>query len=312
MRYSEENLQTTIEELETSNEELKSTNEELQSTNEELQSTNEELETSKEEMQSLNEELTTVNSELQSKVEELSQANNDMQNLLNSTDIATIFLDNKLCVKRFTEKTRKIVNLIQHDIGRPIADLAFNLNYDRLDADCREVIETLVFREREVRTTEGCWYLMKIMPYRTIEQVIEGLVITFVSIDELKKTEKTGAEALRFSESIVNTVAEPLVILDGEFRVVSANRSFFGTFKTSAKQTEGESVFDIGGGQWDDTELRRLLEDVLPKDRAFSNFEVDGVFPKIGSRVFSLNGCRLDQEPGHPSLLLLSFTDVTN
>ena len=137
------------------NEELKSSNEELQSTNEELQSTNEELETSKEEMQSLNEELQTVNAQLQSKMEALSQANDDMQNLLNSTAIATVFLDGQLHIRRFTEEARKVFNLIPTDVGRPIADLASNLNYDQLVADAAEVLRTLAAREKEVPTRDG-------------------------------------------------------------------------------------------------------------------------------------------------------------
>jgi two-component system CheB/CheR fusion protein len=195
LQYTRETLQTTVEELETSNEELKSTNEELQSTNEELQSTNEELETSKEEMQSLNEELTTVNAELQSKVEDLSQANDDMQNLLNSTEIATIFLDNKLNIKRFTKQARRLVHLIDTDVGRPISDLAHELQHQDLAADAETVLQTLVFKECEVQTTTGDWCLMRIMPYRTAENLIEGLVVTFVDINKLKLAERDYAEA---------------------------------------------------------------------------------------------------------------------
>jgi two-component system CheB/CheR fusion protein len=190
LQFTKESLQTTIEELETSNEELKSTNEELQSTNEELQNTNEELETSKEEMQSLNEELTTVNAELQSKVDELSRANDDMQNLLNSTEIATIFLDRDLNIKRFTEQARRLVNLIQTDVGRPLFDLASTLNYNQLVPDCKEVLRSLVFKQAEVQCRDGKWFLMRIMPYRTADNVIDGLVLTFVDVNRVKKAEE--------------------------------------------------------------------------------------------------------------------------
>jgi two-component system CheB/CheR fusion protein len=155
LKFMRETHQVTLEELETANEELESTNEELQSTNEELQSTNEELETSKEEMQSLNEELTTVNAELQSKVEDLSQSSDDMQNLLNSTKIATLFLDNELTIKRFTDRARDLVMLRQEDVGRPIAELASKLQHEDLSADCRNVLKTLVFMETEVITSDG-------------------------------------------------------------------------------------------------------------------------------------------------------------
>ncbi len=180
LEYTKASLQATIEELETSNEELKSTNEELQSTNEELQSTNEEPETSKEELQSLNEELTTVNAELNSKIEELSRTNDDMQNLLNSTNIATLFLDRDLCVKRYTNEARKLVNLIQSDIGRPIGDMAFNLKMDDLAGDCQRVLDTLTPLEVTVETKDGLPYLMRIVPYQTAEKVIDGVVLTFV------------------------------------------------------------------------------------------------------------------------------------
>ena len=155
LRYVKESLQTTIEELETSNEELKSTNEELQSTNEELQSANEELETSKEEMQSLNEELSTVNTELQAKVEELSRATDDMQNLLNNTDVAMIFLDEELRVKRYTEPARRFVKLIPSDVGRPLSDLASNLQYTNVIEDCRQVLRDLARKELEIRAARA-------------------------------------------------------------------------------------------------------------------------------------------------------------
>jgi two-component system CheB/CheR fusion protein len=165
--------------MQTSQEELKSTNEELQSTNEELQSTNEELTTSKEEMQSMNEELQTVNHELQSKVDELSRSNNDMKNLLNSTDIATLFLDGDLLVRRFTTQTAKLIKLIPADAGRPITDIATELDYPALATDARDVLQTLAFKEKEVRARDGRWFMVRILPYRTLENVIDGVVITF-------------------------------------------------------------------------------------------------------------------------------------
>lgn len=186
---TKEYLQTTIEELETSNEELKSTNEELQSVNEELQSTNEELETSKEELQSTNEELVTVNTELQKKVDELSEANNDINNLLASTEIGTIFLDMKLCIKRFTPAITKIFNLIQSDIGRPVNHITSNIEYEDIYKDAKNVLRTLNRKEMEIRSKDGTWYDMRIGPYRTVENVIDGVVITFVDIGRVKKAE---------------------------------------------------------------------------------------------------------------------------
>jgi two-component system CheB/CheR fusion protein len=182
-------LQTTREDMQASQEELRSANEEMQSTNEEMQSTNEELMTSKEEMQSLNEELQTVNAELQVRVDELSWSNNDMKNLLNSTDIATLFLDKDLKVRRFTTQATKIIKLIPGDVGRPITDLASDLLYPELPADAREVLQKLGFTEKPINTRDRRWFTVRIMPYRTLDDRIDGVVITFADITVAKTLE---------------------------------------------------------------------------------------------------------------------------
>jgi len=197
LRLARDEAKTNREEMQTSQEELKSMNEELQSTNEELQSTNEELTTSKEEMQSLNEELQTVNAELQSKLDELSSSNNDMKNLLNSTDIATVFLDNDLSVRRFTIQAKAIFNLIPGDIGRPITDLSSELLYPGMEADAHEVLRTLAIVEKSVSTSDGRWFSMRIMPYRTLDNRIDGIVITFADITTAKKLEASLREKHR-------------------------------------------------------------------------------------------------------------------
>jgi chemotaxis methyl-accepting protein methylase len=198
LQHSREELQTTREEMQSSQEELKSTNEELQSTNEELQSTNEELTTSREEMQSLNEELQTVNAEQQSKMDELSRVNDDMRNLLNSTEIVTVFLDNKLHVRRFTNGADKLFKLIPGDVGRPLSDIVSNLLYPEMIENTQEVLRTLVFSEKQIATTDGSWYSVRIMPYRTMEDVIGGVVITFTNITAAKTLEaELRAEILR-------------------------------------------------------------------------------------------------------------------
>ncbi len=196
LRAKEEYLQTANEELETSNEELKSSNEEMQSVNEELQSTNEELETSKEELQSVNEELATVNAELQTKVADLSRANNDMNNLLAGTGIATVFVDRQLRILRFTPAATRLINLILTDVGRPVGHIVSNLKgYDHLAKDVQAVLDTLTPKEAQVQTVDGKWYAMRILPYRTIDNVIEGAVITFVDITEMVQTRESLRKA---------------------------------------------------------------------------------------------------------------------
>jgi two-component system CheB/CheR fusion protein len=227
LRAKDEYLQSMQEELETANEELRSSNEEMQSVNEELQSTNEELETSKEELQSLNEELATVNSELQAKVGDLSQANNDMNNLLAGTGIGTIFVDAQLRILRFTPAASSIINLIPSDIGRPVAHFAANLvGYDRLVTDVQTVIDTLTLQDAKVQTVDGLWYLMRIRPYRTLDNVIGGAVITFVDITEMKRLEDSLTQAnaqLRRLAVVVHDASDAITVQDLEGRILSWN-----------------------------------------------------------------------------------------
>jgi two-component system, chemotaxis family, CheB/CheR fusion protein len=192
-----EELQSTREEMQTSQEELKSANEELQSTNEELQSTNEELTTSKEEMQSLNEELQTVNMELQTKVNEFMDANNDMKNLLNSTDIATLFLDRELNIRRYTDHMTKLIKLRPTDIGRPFTEMRSDLQYASIAEDAKEVLKTLIYKEIDVTAKDNRWFTVRIMPYRTFDDRIDGLVITFIEISTAKRLESELKETIR-------------------------------------------------------------------------------------------------------------------
>jgi two-component system, chemotaxis family, CheB/CheR fusion protein len=203
--------------------------------NEELQSANEELETSREEMQSLNEELQTVNVELEQRNRALSQTNDDMQNLLNSTDIATVFLDEKLSIKRFTTQATKVFNLIETDIGRPIADLVANLRDDRLLDDAAAVLRTLVFHEREIQTKEGAWRLMRIMPYRTHDNLIDGLVLTFIDIDRIKLTEQREQVARARAEAVIDAVPNPLLVLEASLHISSAKPGLLRTLSSHAQ-----------------------------------------------------------------------------
>ena len=224
LHAKDEYLQSTHEELESSNEELKSSNEEMQSVNEELQSTNEELETSKEELQSLNEELGTVNTELQAKVADLSRANNDMNNLLAGTGVGTIFVDHQLRILRFTPAASAIINLITSDVGRPVSHIVSNLiGYDRLVADVQAVLSTLVAKEVSVQTAENRWYSMRILPYRTLDNVIEGAVISFVEITETVQTREAlhkANELLRLAV-VVRDAHDAITVQDLSGRIVA-------------------------------------------------------------------------------------------
>jgi two-component system CheB/CheR fusion protein len=226
LRAKDEYLQSTREELETANEELKSSNEEMQSVNEELQSTNEELETSKEELQSVNEELATVNAELNTKVLDLSRANNDMNNLLAGTGIATVFVDHCLRILRFTPSASQIINLIPGDVGRAVGHIVSNLvGYDRLVADVQGVLDTLAPKEAQVRSTAGRWYTMSIRPYRTLDNVIEGAVITFVDITEMRRIEDALAKeqpSLRLAV-VVRDAFDAITVHDLDGRIIAWN-----------------------------------------------------------------------------------------
>jgi len=308
LRYSRESLQSTVEELEAANEELRSANEELQSMNEELHSSNEELETSKEEMQSLNEELSTVNAELNSKVEELSHANDDMQNLLNGIDVATVFLDQNLRIKRYTEQARAQVHLVPTDVGRPLADLALQVEHDLIE-DCRQVLRTLERRDGRVRSKDGTWLMMRILPYRTSNNVIDGVVVTFMPIDELKQAEGQMQDACECIESILETVREPLVLLEENMTIRAANRAFCGTVDGNATMIVGSSIFEAGGGAWDIPGLRRLLEKQLPRGEEVSGVELER---EVAGRRFRITARRTDCVSGGRGLISVSMRDVTS
>jgi two-component system CheB/CheR fusion protein len=218
LQQANEELKSTREDMQTTQEELKSTNEEMQSTNEELQSTNEELTTSKEEMQSLNEELQTVNNELQSKIADYVAANNDMKNLLNSTDIATLFLDKDLNIRRFTEQTTRLFKLRQADIGRPFTEIVNKLNYPRITDHAHEVLRTLVFKESEITTSDQQWFTIRIMPYRTVDDRIDGLVITFVDNTQQKMVLNDLDELKSNFENTLHNSNIMLAICDTELR----------------------------------------------------------------------------------------------
>ena len=302
--FTKESLNAAIADLEISNEEL-------QSSNEELQSTNEELETTKEEMQSLNEELSTINTELQKKIESLSEANDDMQNLLNGTDIASIFLDCDLKIKRYTRQAKSIFKLIDTDTGRPLSDLASNLRYDNLLNDAQQVLETLVIKEAEAQTIENDWYLVRILPYRTTENIIDGLAINFININKLKIAELYAHEAYLMT-AIVNTVPQPMLVLDHTLRISLVNPAYLKNYGLNHDEFIGQSLFSIHNGAFNMAPLRDLLNHTVSHNQAFTDFQVDVLFPQIGLKPLLLTGCILKLSSNIPSHVLLSINEQPN
>jgi two-component system, chemotaxis family, CheB/CheR fusion protein len=301
-------FQATIDEYETSAEELKAANEEILSINEELQSTNEELETSKEEIQAVNEELNTVNQQLNSKVEELTEVNNDLVNFLNSSDVATIFLDSQLRIKRFTPSATAIMNLIPTDVGRPIEHMAQRFAGVDLTLDAKNVLQSLAVSKREVRSSDNRWFLLTCLPYRTIDNKIDGVVFTFNDVTALKQSEISMGEARNFAQGIVDTVRESLLVLDSDLRVVSANKAFYQNFQLTP--ADNRSVFDLGNGQWNIPRLHDLLENLASKNVAFNDFEIEHEF-SVGSRHLLLNARRIERETTPGKLILLAMEDIT-
>jgi two-component system CheB/CheR fusion protein len=309
----ERELYVTRQDLHSTIEELETANEELQANNEELQSTNEEMETSREELQSTNEELDTVNTELKQKNDELIQTNDDINNLFGATDIATMILDTDLRIKRFTPAATAFFHLVPSDLGRRLTDIGTTLIYDAMEEDLKEVLRTLKDRSCEIKSREGKWCIVHLLPYRTGRNIIAGVILTFWDVTALKEAQIDAQQAREFAESVLDTMREPFLVLDGELRVVSANSVFLRTFQVSSTVTQGVPVFELGNNQWDIPDLRRLLNEIIPENRTFKDFEVNHTFPSIGRRTMLLNARRIDRDgdEGNPNLILLAFQDIT-
>jgi len=432
LQDNRQQLQAIIEEYETSREEMKASNEELQSTNEELRSTMEELETSKEELQSVNEELISLNQENRHKMEELNQLTSFLQNLLTATDIATLFLNRDLRIMRYTPRLSEIFNIRDSDQGRPVSDITSRINYNKLTSDARKVLTRLQNIEREVTGPDNKVFLTRMMPYRSFEDKIDGVVITFIDITERKQAELQSLkneERMRilvntmfnlvfrmnpdwtemieldgknflsdtvipdknwmfkyiypedralvkeaigksvqnielfqiqsrvirtdgtigwaffrafpvkdlqgkvsewlgvaldvtdqinleirlekekhYAESIVDTLHEPLLILNPDLTVRSANPAFYHDFGVKEDETIGKLIYKLGNNQWMIPKLQILLEDVLPENNFFKDYEVEHEFEQIGKRTMLLNAYRLD----HVQFILLGIRDITD
>lgn len=318
LEATKQHLQSIIESRETSNEELRTANEEVLSSNEELQSTIEELETAKEELQSTNEELTTANEEVQRRNAELDQANGDLNNLFGSANLPIIMLGKDLCIRRFTRVAAQTFNILPGDIGRPVGDLKLNIHIPDLESLVSSVISAAGMKEYELQDRQGRWYSLQIRPYKTVENRIDGAVLLFIDISSVKSVEKLTrsleeARAARdFSEGIVQTVREPLLILSSELRVISANPAFYRFFRTSREETENQFIYKLAKGEWDIPELRVLLGDMLSRHSDIHDFKIERKFSDIGQRTMLLNGRRIVREGGGKETILLAIEDVTD
>ncbi|MFW5837007.1 MAG: CheR family methyltransferase [Desulfovibrionaceae bacterium] len=270
-----ESMQRVVEEYQVANEELKSTNEELQSSNEELKSSNEELETAKEELQSINEEHLTLNSELQSKVDELHRVRSDLNNLMAATDTGALFLDKKFRIMRYTPAMRRIMNLQETDVDRPVEDINLRLKNVDIKAAAKNVLDDLETLTREVQTEQDEWLQMRILPYRSTEDGIEGVVVTFHDITQLKKSEMEARQARDLALAIIQSIRDPLAVLQEDMTVQSVNQAFADLFGMEKGDMSGESLLTLGDDRLESPELRRLLEEVIPQDSEVNDYPLD-------------------------------------
>jgi two-component system CheB/CheR fusion protein len=306
LAYMKESQHASIAEQQASNEDFRSANEEMQSTNEELQSTNEELETSQEELQSVNEELITVNSELQAKIGQLVSMQNDMKNLLDNINVGIIFLDRRLLIRSFTREATRVYRLVPSDEGRSLSDIKMVEEGDDLLLAARTVLDSLIPYECEIHLGNDVWMLARILPYRTLDNMIDGVVMTFTDITSRIKAVAVQ-DALMLAEGIVNTTHEPFIVLDGTLRVVSANHAFCRKLQVAREAIVGRMIDELGGGQWNIPALLELLKTVLSSEKSLEDYVMEYDFPIIGQRKMVLNAHRVVGLIGEPQFILLSM-----
>jgi two-component system, chemotaxis family, CheB/CheR fusion protein len=306
-----EHLRTAVDELRTATEEHAASYEELLSLNEELQSTNEELEASKEELQCLNEELTTTNRQLEERNEELRTLTSDLDNLLTSANVPTVFLDCELRARRFTPATSAVLRAGAADVGRPLADLTLLVRDDDLLADAQRVLADSTPIDAEVRGEDGRWFTRRVLPYRSAEGQVDGVCLTFHEITAQKQAAAESEYARLYAEAIIRTSRTPLLVLDTDHRVVSANQAFYVTFEIDEAETVGRRIYELGNGQWAIPRVRALLEEApLRQEREVRDYAVDHLFEKIGWRSMRLNADVMPRS-GRADMILVSIEDVT-
>src|SRR5581483_1242942 len=304
-------LQSAIRDLEIANEEQKAINEEAMSVNEEFHSTNEELETSKEELQSLNEELTALNSQLHETIEQQRATSNDLQNILNSTDVATLFLDCDLNIRFFTPAARSLFNVIASDVGRPLGDLTRRFEDRDLLPDARAVLASHAPVRREVKADDGAWFMRGVLPYRSGDGQVEGLVITFSGISEIKAAERDIEAARAYLDSIIATIRQPLVVLDEELRVISASSSFHRIFSVEPEALIGRPL-QAAGDHFDVPALREFLASIQARGTTTTDQQVEMELPGLGRRAFSMSARVLREELSAGRKILVAIVDVTD
>ncbi len=308
---SEEHFRSLVESKEASDEQYQSANEEILSANEELQSTNEELETSQEELQSTNEELNTVNDELHNRNVDLDRAISDLNNVLASTSLPVVMVDRGLRIRRLTDASAKIFKVLPSDIGRPIGDIRSDINVPDLDQLIASVINTLTPCELEVQDKKEHWYSLQIRPYRTTDDKIDGAVVVLSDIDVAKKSSKRLQKSKDFVEDTLETLREPILVLDEDLKVQYANKSFLANFAVSLDQTKGRFLFDLGNGQWRIPKLRAALGEVVAHGATLLDFEVEHDFPGLGWKMMLLNARRIEDGHSDEPLMVLAIDDIT-
>ncbi len=311
-------LQATIEEHDATNQRLTTANEEILSSNEELQSTNEELQTAKEEIQAANEELKTTNEELQGRNADARSINDDLLNLLNNVNVPVVMLSSDLRIRRFTPNAQSLFNLIPSDVGRPLSNIRLDIDIPNLESVISAVIDTLEPQQREVRDSEGHWYRLRVRPYRTADNQIDGAVMALVDIDDIKRTLQQLEASRLYAESIVETVREPLVVLTPQLKIKTANRAFYEVFQSSPEETEGRWLFEVKDGQWNIPLLRAALDSFPNGGESIQDVEIEHNFSQLGRKTILLNGREIEQildEEQQPAesarMLLLSIEDIS-
>ena len=299
------------EQHEAANEELQASNEEVQSANEELQSMNEELETSKEELESSNEELTTVNDEMANRNAELHRLNSDLVNLQTSIQQAIVLLDRNLSIRRFSAQAENQFNLLATDVGRPFGGVRHMLDMPDLGSFITGVIDSVRADEREVRGQDGRWYVLRVIPYLTLDNKVDGAVLVLVNVDTIKRNEQAIVGERAYADNIIDTVREPLLVLDAALCVQRVNRGFYKMFGAATEDTVGRRIYDLGNHQWDIPELRRLLDEVLTRDNAVDDYPVTHDFNRLGRRTMLLNARRMHNPDNTVERILLAIEDIT-